>query len=299
MKKLLPGIMFLFAILSSCQKENSITAEAHRLEIEAWHEKQMASLKSESGWLNLIGLYWLEEGENSFGSGDEVDLKIENSLFPETLGIFFLEAGKVYFEPKLLGVESEGALVEEKILIFDPNDKITKPLAFESLHWVIIKRSDAFGVRLRDYEADAVNKFEGVEQYPIDLNWRIEAKFIPYESSKTISITNVIGQTTQNPTPGYLRFQINGETFTLDALDGNEEELYLIFADETSGRETYGGGRYMYVKKADDSGNVIIDFNKAYNPPCVYTAHATCPLPPRQNMLDVAITAGHKNYGDH
>ena len=291
--------MFIFAVLSSCHKENSITAEAHRLEIEAWHEKQMASLKSENGWLNLIGLYWLEEGENSFGSGAEVDLKLENKIFPETIGIFFLEAGKVYFEPKVEGVESEGSVVQDKILIFDPEVKINKPLTLGSLHWVIIKRSDAFGVRLRDYEADVVSKFEGVEQYPIDLNWRIVAKFIPYESSKTISITNVIGQTTENPSPGYLQFQIGGKTFTLDALDGNEEELYLIFADETSGGETYGGGRYMYVKKADDSGNVILDFNKAYNPPCVYTAHATCPLPPRQNILDVAITAGHKNYGDH
>jgi uncharacterized protein (DUF1684 family) len=299
MKKSLLGIIFLFAFLSSCHKENSITAEAHRLEIEAWHEKQMASLKSENGWLNLIGLYWLEEGENSFGSGAEVDLKLENKIFPETLGIFFLEEGKVYFEPKVEGVESEGSVVENKILIFDPEGKINKPLTLGSLHWVIIKRSDAFGVRLRDYEADVVSNFEGVEQYPIDLNWRIEAKFIPYESSKTIPITNVIGQTTENPSPGYLKFQIGDKTFTLDALDGNEEELYLIFADETSGRETYGGGRYMYVKKADDSGNVIIDFNKAYNPPCVYTAHATCPLPPRQNMLEVAITAGHKNYGDH
>jgi uncharacterized protein len=173
-------------------------------------------------------------------------------------------------------------------------------LSYESLHWVIIKRADAFGVRLRDYEADAVSKFEGVEQYPIDLNWRIEAKFIPYESSKTIAITNVLGQTTPNPTPGYLEFQIEGKTFTLDALGAEEDdELFLIFADETSGEETYGGGRYMYVKKADASGKVIIDFNKAYNPPCVYTPHATCPLPPRQNILDVAITAGHKNYGDH
>jgi uncharacterized protein len=300
MKKPLVNVMFLFAILISCQRENAIGAEEHRLEVEAWHEKQMVSLKSESGWLNLIGLFWLEEGENSFGSGADNDFKLANEAFPEDIGVFSLENGKVFFEPKTSGVTNEGAALEGKTLIFDPESKIMSKLSFESLHWVIIKRADVFGVRLRDYEADAISKFEGLDQYPIDLNWRIEAKFIPYESSKTIAITNVLGQTTPNPTPGYLEFQIKGKTFTLDALEGEEDdELFMIFADETSGGETYGGGRYMYVKKPDVSGKVIIDFNKAYNPPCVYTPHATCPLPPRQNMLDVKITAGHKNYGNH
>lgn len=298
MKSNLIIVFLLMLIISSCKKEKQITAEEHRREIEAWHANQIVSLKSETGWLNLIGLYWLKEGGNSFGSGIVMDFNLENEKYPMEIGTFFLEGGRVYFEPKVMGVESEGVVVEEKTLIFDPDSKTNKSLYFESLHWVIIKRSDAFGVRLRDYEADAVNNFEGVEQYPIDLSWRIEAEFIPYESSKTIAITNVLGQTTPNPTPGYLEFQIGGKTFTLDALDG-EEELFLIFADETSGRDTYGGGRYIYVKKADASGKVIIDFNKAYNPPCVYTPHATCPLPPRQNILDVAITAGHRNYGEH
>ncbi|RPA69278.1 DUF1684 domain-containing protein [Cyclobacteriaceae bacterium YHN15] len=299
MKNPLLIALILFSFLISCQKNDILSEEEHRMEIEAWHAEKMASLKSESGWLNLIGLYWLEEGENSFGSGESMAFKFENEEFPTELGVFFLEEGKVYFEPKVVGVESEGTAVEGKTLIFDFENKITKPLSYESLHWLIIKRADAYGVRLRDYEAGAVRNFEGVEQYPVDLNWRIEAMFIPYESSKTIPITNVIGQTTPNPTPGYLEFQIDGKTYKLDALEGEDDELFLIFADETSGGETYGGGRYMYVKKADASGKLIIDFNKAYNPPCVYTPHATCPLPPRQNILDVAITAGHKNYGDH
>jgi uncharacterized protein (DUF1684 family) len=300
MKKPLVYVLFLFTILSSCQKDSNITVEEHRLEIEAWHEKQMASLKSENGWLNLIGLYWLEEGENTFGSGADKDFKLENEAFPEEIGVFSLENGQVYFEPKISGVTKEGETLQEKTLIFDPESKIMAKLSYESLHWVIIKRADAYGVRLRDYKAGAVLDFEGVEQYPIDLEWRVEARFIPYESSKTIPITNVIGQTTPNPSPGYLEFQIEGKTLTLDALGADEDdELFLIFADETSGRETYGGGRYMYVKKADASGKIILDFNKAYNPPCVYTPHATCPLPPRQNMMEVAITAGHKNYGDH
>ncbi|MFD2201034.1 DUF1684 domain-containing protein [Shivajiella indica] len=300
MKKPLLKALILLPLVFSCQKNEILSEEEHRKEIEAWHEEKMTSLKAENGWLNLIGLYWLEEGGNSFGSGESMDFKLENSTFPVELGVFFLEEGKVYFEPLVNEVKSDGIAVEGKTLIFDAENKITKPLSYKSLHWLIIKRADAYGVRLRDYEAESVRNFKGVEQFPIDLNWRLQARFIPYESSKTIAITNVIGQTTQNPCPGYLEFEIADKTFRLDALEAEEEdELFLIFADETSGRETYGGGRYMYVKRADVSGRVILDFNKAYNPPCVYTPHATCPLPPRQNMLDVAISAGHKNYGDH
>jgi uncharacterized protein (DUF1684 family) len=151
---------------------------------------------------------------------------------------------------------------------------------------------------LRDLETAAVTQFDEIERYPVDLEWRIEAKFISYDPIREIPITNVLGQTTPNPSPGYLEFQKGGITYKIDALDA-EDELYLIIADNTSGGETYGGGRYMYVKKPVSGDLVILDFNKAYNPPCVFTPHATCPLPPRQNMLDLAIIAGEKTFGEH
>lgn len=299
--KMLSLIAFLSVfLLFSCSHESEITFEEHQLEIANWHQQQMESLKSENGWLNLVGLYWLEEGENTFGSGNEVDFKIEGSKFPEVIGVFILESGKVYFEPKVAGIQINSIELDSKTLVFDPENSITENLQFGSLKWVIIKRSDAYGVRLRDLEASEVTNFTGVDQFPVDLKWRIVADFVPYTPTKEIPITNVIGQTTPNPSPGYLEFQVNGESFKIDAIASeDDEELFLIFADETSGGETYGGGRYMYVSRPDKSGKVILDFNKAYNPPCVYTPHATCPLPPRQNMLPVAIEAGHKNYGDH
>lgn len=293
------GFILVFFLLS-CNHESEITVEEHQLEIAKWHQQQMESLKSENGWLNLVGLYWLEEGDNTFGSGNEVDFKIEGGQFPEKIGVFTLESGKVYFEPRVSGVQQNANELESKTLIFDQENDISKNLQFGSLKWVIIKRADAYGIRLRDLEAAEVTNFSGVEQFPVDLKWRIIADFVPYTPTKEISITNVIGQTTPNPSPGYLEFQINSQTFKIDAIANEEdEELFLIFADETSGGETYGGGRYMYVSRPDKSGKVILDFNKAYNPPCVYTPHATCPLPPRQNMLSLAIEAGHKNFGDH
>lgn len=288
-------------LLFSCtsQKEQ-ISQEDHLDEVNAWHEKQMASLRSDTGWLNLIGLYWLEEGLNSFGSGNQADLKLESDRFPEEIGQFELIDGKVFFTPSIEGIKSKSGEIKVRTLIFDVDQGLAEAISFQSLHWVIIKRSEAFGLRLRDFEAEAVKNFEGVDRFPVDIQWRIVADFIPYNPPKEIMITNVIGQTTPNPSPGYLQFEVDDATYKIDALGSEEdEELFLIFADATSGGETYGGGRYMYVKKADASGKVILDFNKAYNPPCVYTPHATCPLPPRQNILDLAITAGHKNHGDH
>lgn len=292
---------FLFALCFCQNPEKSIefTFEEHQYDVEDWYAKRVASLKAEEGWLNLIGLYWLEEGGNTFGSDPKSDLQLESKLFPTSLGIFELEDGKVFFTPKTGGIKTRDIELEERTLIFDSkNNKEPYKIAYQSLRWNIIKRSDAYGVRLRDLEAREVTEFEGIERYPVSSEWRFEAKFMSYEPVKEIAITNVLGQTSQNLCPGYVEFQKDGKSYQIDALDEGDK-LYLIFADETSGGETYGGGRYIYVKKPEPNGTTILDFNKAYNPPCVFTPHATCPLPPRQNILDLAITAGEKNFGEH
>ncbi|EKB49739.1 DUF1684 domain-containing protein [Cecembia lonarensis] len=297
-KALISGLIWL--IVAACGQNHQISKEAHLEEINDWHEKQMASLTSETGWLNLIGLHWLEEGFTSFGSGDNMDFKLEAPHFPEEIGKFEWVEDRVFFIPEVQGVMAEDVEIQEKTLIFDANASVSQAISFGSLHWTIIKRSDAYGVRLRDYEAEIVTSFTGVDRFPVALQWRLIADFVPYLPAKEIPITNVIGQTSPNLSPGYIEFQWEGESYRIDAL-GNEgdKELFLIFADETSGVETYGGGRYMYVKRPDASGKIILDFNKAYNPPCVYTPYATCPLPPRQNILNLAIRSGHKNYGHH
>jgi uncharacterized protein len=290
----------LFTLLFCQNPEKSIefTFEEHQADVEDWYSKRVASLKAEEGWLNLIGLYWLEEGENTFGSDPKSDLQLDSEMFPNSLGIFELEDGKVFFAPKTGGIKTQDLELEERTLIFDADSKLSYKIAYQSLRWNVIKRLDAYGVRLRDLEAKEVTEFEGIERYPVSLEWRFEAKYIPYEPVKEISITNVLGQTSQNPCHGYVEFQKDGKNYQIDALEEGDE-LFLIFADETSGGETYGGGRYIYVNRPEPNGITILDFNKAYNPPCVFTPHATCPLPPRQNILDLAIKAGEKNYGEH
>lgn len=287
-----------FSAISCETKESQISAKDHAEEVELWYQERVSSLKSDEGWLNLIGLYWLEEGETTFGSGLESGFRLEDDGFPDLIGVFTLEGDKVFFVPRTDSVFIGENEVKGKVKVFDAGTQEFEKLTYNSLRWNIIKRADAYGVRLRDLETAAVTQFEDIERYPVDLDWRLEAKFVPYVPIREIPITNVLGQTTPNPSPGYLEFDKEGRTFKIDALDDGDQ-LYLIIADNTSGGETYGGGRYMYVKKPTSGDKVILDFNKAYNPPCVFTPHATCPLPPRQNILDLAITAGEKTFGEH
>ncbi|MCL6260987.1 DUF1684 domain-containing protein [Aquiflexum sp. TKW24L] len=279
-------------------KENNISAEEHATDVETWYQERVNSLKADEGWLNLIGLHWLEVGETTFGNSTESGFRLESDGFPESIGVFTLEEGKVYFTPKTDSVFKGENVLKEKVKIFDTETQVAEKLSLKSLRWTIIKRADAYGVRLRDLETAAVTQFEGIERYPVDLDWRIEARFVPFEPIREIPITNVLGQTTPNPSPGFVEFEKEGKTYKIDALDA-ADELYLIIADNTSGGETYGGGRYLYVKKPISGDKVILDFNKAYNPPCVFTPHATCPLPPRQNILELGITAGEKTFGEH
>lgn len=293
--------VLLILVMVSCtgRSELKLDPESYQEEINEWHEGQMEFLRSDEGYLNLIGLYWLEDGENSFGAG-AVDLQVNHGELHDVLGNFILEEDKVFFEPKVSGVQLESKEVNEKVLIFDLRDGLDLHMDYGSLHWNIIKRGDKFGVRLRDLEAKEVIDFEGVDRFPVDLKWRIKARFVPYEPVKEIMISNVVGQVMPNISSGYVEFEFDNNIYRLDALaNPDDDELFLMFADKTSGDLTYGGGRYMYVDRNFASDEIILDFNKAYNPPCVYTAYATCPLPPKQNILDLEVRAGHKNFGKH
>jgi uncharacterized protein (DUF1684 family) len=179
------------------------------------------------------------------------------------------------------------------------NDMAGDPtkLALGTLSWTIIKRGERYGVRLRDHEHPMLKSFDGIETFPIDSTWRIEAIFELNNPSKIIAIPTVLNTITEEPSPGAFVFNINGKPYRLDATGKmTDKELFLIFGDQTNGKETYGAGRFLYVPTPDANGKTMIDFNKAYNPPCAFTEYATCPLPPEQNKLPVRITAGEKNY---
>jgi uncharacterized protein (DUF1684 family) len=171
-------------------------------------------------------------------------------------------------------------------------------LHLSSLTFQMIKRGDKLGLRIKDSQNSDRLNFPGTKFYPADLKWRIDAQFVPYSPPKPVSITNVLGMESGEASPGAVKFEVNGNSYQLDAItEKGETRYFMIIADKTSGKETYPAGRYLYVDPPDASGRMLIDFNKAYSPPCAFTKFATCPLPPRQNRLPFAIEAGEKYSG--
>ncbi len=277
---------------SGCTVETSIDDPQYVAEIQEWQQKRLKSLKRKTGWLSLIGLHWLTPGENTIGADTSNMIVLPADKAPGRLGKFILKDGEVAFESQP-GTEvlNDSNIVTKTIVYQDSQD--VPILSHGSLNWFIIKRVGKFGVRIRDAEHPAIAALKEIESYPIDKSWRVEAKFEAYDPPKTIPIDNIVGFTSDEPCPGALIFEIDDQTHRLDVLDA-DDEFWLIFSDATSGYETYGAGRYLYVNKPDETGKTYIDFNKAYNPPCAYTEFATCPLPPSQNKLSAKITAGEK-----
>src|SRR5262249_35170318 len=160
-----------------------------------------------------------------------------------------------------------------------------------------------FGIRVKDTESEARKNFKDLDYFPTDSAYRVTARLEPYNPPKKIRITNVLGMTSDETSPGALVFTLKGKTYRLDPIwdmgDPEPRDLFIIFKDQPSGKETYGAARYMYAHRADANGNTVVDFNKSYNPPCVFTHFATCPLPPQQNRLPIRIEAGEKKYAGH
>ena len=296
MKKILYTLLLLnFFFLANAQKTNSYAKS-----INEWHKARIADLKTPNGWLNLEGLFWLHKGANSFGKKEGSDCKYDNAVFPAELGSFIYEGDSVlWMNAANNSIKVNGVLVNgtKPVKVFYKEEQAIT-MSWSHFTWTIIKREDKMGVRFRNLEAKTLTGFKGIERFTIDSSWRIKATMVA-ASQNLLMITNVLGQTTATKTAGKLLFTIDNKEYSLDVIDEGGPNLFIVFADETSGKTTYGAGRFIDIPKPDALGNTEIDFNKAYNPPCAFTAFATCPLPPAQNRLKVAIPAGEKNYGNH
>ena len=292
------AIFMIFVLILFGCKKTSEENPGYVKEINEWHQKRIERLKAPDGWLNLVGRTWLKPGVNKFGSAKDNDVIIESEKVPAYMGEFILKDSivtmKVYEGVEVL---LDGKPTKEIIMIDDQKKDMTV-FQYGTIKWNLIIRGDKYGIRFRDLESTLVKNFKGIERFPVNSNWKFIAKFEAYNPSKKIFVPNVLGQIEEEFSPGAVVFEKDGKTFRIDAIDEGEK-LFLIIADETSGEETYGGGRFLYVDKPDSSGNLVLDFNKAYNPPCVFTKYATCPLPPEQNYLKLRIEAGEKNYGEN
>lgn len=264
-------------------------------EIAEWRERRLARLTAEDGWLTLVGLHWLKPGQNRFGSDPANDVVLPAGKAPSLAGSFFLDEGRVRVRALPgSGVTFEGAAVGERELRTDAAGE-PDVLRVGDLRLHVIERGGRFAVRVRDPDAPTRRRFGGLDYFPADLRFRVTAEFVPYDSPKEVSVPTVLGTVETMRAPGYVRFELGGRSLTLEPVleDPNATELFFIFKDATSGRETYPPGRYLYTPLPKD-GKVVLDFNKAYNPPCAFTPYATCPYPPKQNWLPVRVEAGEK-----
>ena len=297
LKIILLVIVILLISISCKEKEPEPKGTPEYItDIEQWHQKRIERLKNENGWLRLVGLYWLKEGVNSFGSDKNNDIVFPENA-PQSIGKIILKDSIITLKVKKgVNVINEGQPINEIKLEHDltGNPSI---LDLGSLRWYIIKRGDRYGIRLRDINAPLRNEFDGIERFPVNEDWEITASFEAYDPPKVISLPTQIGTIEEEPSPGAVVFEKDEQTYRIDAVDTGKR-LWLIFADETSGKETYGAARYLYIDKPDSTGKTIVDFNLAYNPPCVFTKYATCSFPPKQNFLKLKITAGEKMWSE-
>jgi uncharacterized protein len=266
--------------------------------VDQWKARRLASLTSETGWLTLTGLYWLKPGENTFGRAKSNALRLDNAAVADKAGAFVVKGDKVRFVArKNAGITHDGAPVTDIELAADTTGKPTL-LKSGSVTFFLIERAGKLGVRVRDSENPHRKNFRGLQYFPFDDSWVVNASFEPYEARKTVKIVNILGMEEDLLAPGALVFTRDGKEYRLDAvLEAPEDkELFVMFADATSGKETYGAGRFIYVPLPVD-GVVRVNFNRSYNPPCAFNEFATCPLPPPQNRLStLRIEAGEKNY---
>ncbi|HQF41911.1 MAG TPA: DUF1684 domain-containing protein [Ignavibacteriaceae bacterium] len=297
MKNILAIALTLITLLTGCSQKPEADPNYVK-EINEWDAKRVSRLKADDGWLNLIERFWLKPGENTFGTSKDNDIVIESSKLPEHIGSFlFVDTTVTFKANEGTDVLFNNKPVKEIVLIGDEKKDMTV-LQIGSVKFNLIIRDTLYGIRFRDLNSDLVKNFKGIERFPIDQSWDIKAKFEEYNPPKEIMVPNVLGQIDKEKSPGAVVFERDGQTYRIDAVDEGGDKLFLIIADQTSGDETYGGGRFMYVNKPDSTGTIDLDFNKAYNPPCVFTKYATCPLPPLQNYLKLRIEAGEKVYGE-
>ena len=251
----------------------------YQSEIAAWRSEREAKLKADGGWLTVAGLFWLHEGANRFGKADSNDIVLPDGA--AEAGVFQLHDGKVT------------ATVAGQTRAVAPDSADVVKVGRLSLF--VIKRSDKYGIRLKDPDSEYRRNFHGIQVYPADEKYRVRAKWVA--EPRMIPILNILGQTEESENPGYAVFHLNGKELRLYPIfeEPGAKELFYIFRDLTTGKETYPAGRFFY-SDLPRNGEVVLDFNKAYNPPCAFTPYATCPLPPQENRLPVRVEAGEKTY---
>jgi uncharacterized protein (DUF1684 family) len=288
LRPLVPALMACAALVAA--------DTSYRATIQQWRAQRETDLKGSDGWLTVSGLFWLKEGVNRAGSNATSEIVLPRG--PVELGSFELRDGKTIFRAAPgVAVKLNGKAIDKAVPLKSDADGKPDLIQVDAYTMFVIHRGERYAIRLKDPESASRKEFTGLHWFPVKESYRVVAKFIPYPEPKMITIPNILGETEQDPSPGYVLFTLDGRSHRLDPVV-EDDQLFFIFRDLTSGKGTYPAGRFLYTDLPKD-GEVVMDFNQAQNPPCAFTAYATCPLPPKQNRLPVPIEAGELNYGHH
>jgi len=284
-------VIFLLALFAGLSAETAPDA-AYLQSFDKWKGALVEDLKQ--NWLPLAGLFWLKPGENSFGTDPGNAIVLPAGSAPAHAGSFFLEGADVTVKLAATAKASiAGKAVTTAKLQSDASGTATE-VELGALRMKVIVRGQRIGIRVKDLNSPAIRAYPGPEFFPLDLDYRVTATFIPSQGKQTVDVPNVLGDVTPTPVAGIVQFTLNGRQITLTDLGGDPaKSLSFVFNDLTSKTETYPGGRFLDTDPVVD-GKVVLDFNRAYSPPCSVTPYATCPLAPKENRLTVAIAAGQK-----
>ena len=264
--------------------------------IETWRQEREARLTSETGWLTLAGLHWLQAGANLLGTAPDNDIVLPADSAPTHVGVFTLENTAIAFQAgQGVDVFQKGKKVQTATLEAGAS---SDALTVGRLTMWIHKSGERFAIRLRDPEHPLRKAFSGLRWFPVDAAYSVEARFEPHDNPKSVSMINVLGDLEQFTSPGTVVFELRGQSIRLEPVVSEEKDLFFVFRDGTSGKETYGAARFLHAEMPED-GRVVLDFNKAYNPPCAYNPHTTCPLPSKENRLALRIEAGELVYQEY
>lgn len=290
-------LMLLFlnpnpALQKGDEKEAPKKATFKEVELK-WRADHEASMKEEDSWLNLVGLFFLKEGPNPFGTSMDLRISLPLHSTVDHAGVFYLENGKVRYEM----ARAQRAVINGESVPEGPLP-VGEVLSHNHLRMFIIERDGRVALRVRDLRARDFMDFDSLNFYRPKKKYVIEGTFKPFDPPKDITVMTVISSELNLLVPGVIQFEFNGQQLELyPTIESLEDEQYLVmFQDKTSGTTTYSGGRFLYIDPPDENGKVTLNFNRAVNPPCAYTVYATCPLPPSENWLNVPLEAGERNY---
>ncbi|NJC94919.1 MAG: hypothetical protein C3F07_12785 [Anaerolineales bacterium] len=267
-----------------------MTNEEYESNILKWRQEMDTNLRRENGWLALAGLFWLRTGENIIGSDPESDILLP-ARAPKRLGVFDFDGNNVTLKVEAgAPVEVNGMATKTALLDADQED-VPSFITFNEMRMVVVRRSKGVGIRLWDNTREERRVFPPREWYPVKEEWRVLATYTRYEVPKVVKMPDILGAILDEHMEGFVTFEMNGHKHELIVSELPDRRLWIQFMDETNGNPTYPSGRYHYTEPHED-GNVFIDFNKAYSPPCAFTDYATCTFPPQENHLHLRVEAG-------